>query len=150
MFFYLSSLLIVLGSNSISFRRYDEIAFIGIDRPAKRNALDEVTLNRLKDAVVNFENDDALTIGVIHGEGGSFCSGLDLKELSESDSLPKTFIRNVIFVYLKYSVIIRHIQGCTSNPHADILQPGHWHVALDPPVFNHNGLFKKIISLPAT
>ncbi|XP_044310964.1 mevalonyl-coenzyme A hydratase sidH-like isoform X3 [Varanus komodoensis] len=57
---------------------------IGINRPEVRNAVDQETARLLLDAFRAFEGDPSLTVAVLHGLGGNFCAGYDLKELAHS------------------------------------------------------------------
>ncbi|MFM9968305.1 MAG: enoyl-CoA hydratase/isomerase family protein [Burkholderiales bacterium] len=61
--------------------RHDTWAEIGLNRPARRNAITDVTAAELRDALVNFKGDTGINSLVIYGEGPSFCSGMDLKAL---------------------------------------------------------------------
>jgi len=55
------------------------IAVITIDRPQVRNAVDRATAEALAEAFRRFEADDALSVAVLTGAGGTFCAGADLK-----------------------------------------------------------------------
>lgn len=79
----------------LSLNKYDKVMAIGINRPEKRNAVNESVAKSLKEAIKNFENDDNLEAAVIFGEGGNFCAGYDLEELSESKNTPQHFLHNV-------------------------------------------------------
>lgn len=61
--------------------RHDNWAEIGLNRPARRNAVTDVTAAELRDALVKFKADAGIKSLVIYGEGPSFCSGMDLKAL---------------------------------------------------------------------
>ncbi|KAK4881328.1 hypothetical protein RN001_004647 [Aquatica leii] len=61
------------------------VTTFGINRPEKRNCINQTTAHALKVAIKNFEDDETSLVGVIHGIGGNFCAGYDLKELAESD-----------------------------------------------------------------
>lgn len=62
------------------------VAVITLDRPEVRNAIDGPTAAQLAAAVREFEADDSARTAVLYGNGGNFCSGLDLKALaSEPD-----------------------------------------------------------------
>ncbi len=52
---------------------------VTIDRPEARNAVDRPTAAALADAFRAFEADDALSVAVLTGAGGTFCAGADLK-----------------------------------------------------------------------
>lgn len=60
---------------------------IGINRPEACNALNYQTANKLSDAISDFEDDQNVSVGVIHGVGGNFCSGFDLKEMNKEPNL---------------------------------------------------------------
>jgi enoyl-CoA hydratase/carnithine racemase len=57
---------------------------IGLNRPAKRNALNDSIILELENAFQNLP--DAIGAVVIHGIGDHFCAGLDLSELNERDA----------------------------------------------------------------
>ncbi|MEJ1161348.1 crotonase/enoyl-CoA hydratase family protein [Prosthecomicrobium sp. N25] len=57
---------------------------IGINRPEKRNALNDATIAALDDAMSDLP--DGVGAVVIHGIGEHFCAGLDLSELTERDA----------------------------------------------------------------
>jgi len=63
---------------------------ITLNRPEKRNSLDEEMIQELKKAVDKFSDDDKVKSIVITGAGGNFCSGLYLdylNKISEFDIL---------------------------------------------------------------
>jgi enoyl-CoA hydratase len=50
-----------------------------LSRPERRNAVDGPTAAALADAFRAFDADDEAAVAVLHGEGGVFCAGADLK-----------------------------------------------------------------------
>ncbi|XP_001864522.2 probable enoyl-CoA hydratase [Culex quinquefasciatus] len=68
------------------------ITMIGLNRPQVRNAIDAETGRKLTAAIEQFENDETATVGVLHGIGGSFCSGYDLSEMTSPDYNPQSVI----------------------------------------------------------
>jgi len=60
----------------------DRVAVVTLHRPQRRNAVDGPTARALADAFRRFEADPAADVAVLHGEGGCFCAGADLKALS--------------------------------------------------------------------
>jgi enoyl-CoA hydratase len=50
-----------------------------LSRPERRNAVDGATAAALADAFRGFEAEDDAAVAVLHGEGGVFCAGADLK-----------------------------------------------------------------------
>ena len=68
----------------LTLERRGPIALLRLNRPAKRNAVNDSLVLALRDA---FEQLDAeVRAVVIAGEGEHFCAGLDLGELRERDA----------------------------------------------------------------
>lgn len=68
----------------------ENIAEITLNRPEKRNALNDSLINSLKDALKKTDADENLRAIVIKGAGKDFCSGADLsalQKIAESDVL---------------------------------------------------------------
>jgi enoyl-CoA hydratase/carnithine racemase len=61
--------------------RRDNYATITLNRPEKRNALNEPVMKALDEAITSFEDDKDVRAVIIRGAGGSFCSGIDLAEV---------------------------------------------------------------------
>jgi methylglutaconyl-CoA hydratase len=57
------------------------IATVVLNRPDKRNALDDVTIAELRDALVEAEQDEQVRIVLLRGAGKDFCAGADLSQL---------------------------------------------------------------------
>ncbi|SDJ54686.1 crotonase/enoyl-CoA hydratase family protein [Microbulbifer yueqingensis] len=53
--------------------------------PARRNAVDGPTATALRRAFEEFEGDDRLSVAVLAGSGGNFCSGADLSALADPE-----------------------------------------------------------------
>ena len=56
----------------------DHIALITLNRPERRNALNQALLSQLYDAVERVGTDDSIKVAIITGQGKAFCSGIDL------------------------------------------------------------------------
>ena len=54
-----------------------------LNRPKRRNALTGPLAVAMAAAVRQVSNNEAVSVVIIRGEGGAFCSGLDLKEFSQ-------------------------------------------------------------------
>ena len=66
----------------------NSIFTITLNRPEKRNALNDALINSLKEALRNADKDENLRAILIKGAGKDFCSGADLsalQKISESD-----------------------------------------------------------------
>ena len=64
---------------SVRVERDGAVTTVVIDRPEVRNAVDGVTAAALAEAFREFDADEAASVAVLCGEGGTFCTGADLK-----------------------------------------------------------------------
>jgi enoyl-CoA hydratase len=55
------------------------VSTVLLHRPERRNAVDGATAAALADAFRAFDADPDAAVAVLHGEGGAFCAGADLK-----------------------------------------------------------------------
>jgi enoyl-CoA hydratase/carnithine racemase len=69
-----------MAEEVLKVERRQNYATITLNRPEKRNALNEALMKALDDAIGSVENDREIRAIIIRGAGGSFCSGLDLAE----------------------------------------------------------------------
>lgn len=75
-------------ADEILVERNDRVAHLILNRPARRNALVGPMATLLADTIVELNADPELTVVVLRGAEGAFCSGLDLKEFGK-DPQPK-------------------------------------------------------------
>lgn len=68
------------------------VLLIGLNRPAKRNAINTDVVNGLRAAFDRLDTDASLAAGVVFGAGESFCSGMDLEAFA-AEGLPVGFER---------------------------------------------------------
>jgi enoyl-CoA hydratase len=68
-------------SNLVRIEHDGPVTIVTIDRPDRRNAVDDPTAIALVDAFRAFEDDDERLVAVLTGAGGHFCSGADLKAI---------------------------------------------------------------------
>ena len=66
-------------SEAVRVERDGAVFTVLLNRPERRNAVDGATAEALADAFREFERDDDAAVAVLHGEGGVFCAGADLK-----------------------------------------------------------------------
>lgn len=95
------------------------IAYITINRPEKRNALNAQVVSELKELFTDAENNDDVKIIVLKANGNAFCAGADLSYLKELQS--NTFEENLadsnhlkaLFeqIYLNKKVVIAQVEG---------------------------------------
>ena len=75
--------------NKVRYETWHHTAWITIDRPDVRNAIDHETALLLRDAVVRSEDDDDVWVSVVTGAGDDvFCAGADLKAMAASGPRP--------------------------------------------------------------
>ena len=55
------------------------VLLITLNRPRVRNAVDQALADALDSALTRLDSDPSLSVGILTGAGGHFCSGMDLK-----------------------------------------------------------------------
>ena len=66
-------------NGAVTLERNGPVTTIRLSRPHARNAVDGVTAAALADAFRAFDADPDASVAVLHGEGGTFCAGADLR-----------------------------------------------------------------------
>jgi enoyl-CoA hydratase len=66
-------------TEEVRVERDGPVCTVLLSRPERRNAVDGATAARLADAFREFDADPDAAVAVLHGEGGVFCAGADLK-----------------------------------------------------------------------
>ena len=64
---------------AVTVEREGPVTTVRLSRPHARNAVDGVTAAALADAFRAFDADPDASVAVLHGEGGTFCAGADLR-----------------------------------------------------------------------
>lgn len=82
-------------STVVNFKEEDGIAFIKLNRPDKRNALNPDMIQLLLSFFQKKEWDHSIKAVVISGEGKAFCSGADLKWLGDESLFTKQKLENL-------------------------------------------------------
>ncbi|MEO1248917.1 MAG: enoyl-CoA hydratase-related protein [Pseudomonadota bacterium] len=59
-------------------RKDSGITYLTLDRPEKRNAINEVMIDDLRRAMDELAADDGVRVVILHGRGRRFCAGADL------------------------------------------------------------------------
>src|ERR1700694_3060223 len=67
----------------VLFAVHDGIARITLNRPEKRNALNDAVVAELKATLRSAESNERVLVAVISGAGQDFCSGADLSALQK-------------------------------------------------------------------
>jgi enoyl-CoA hydratase len=72
-------------SGAVRVERDGPVFTVLLHRPERRNAVDGATAQALADAFREFDADPQAAVAVLHGEGGVFCAGADLKSAGTAD-----------------------------------------------------------------
>lgn len=68
-----------MSAEAVRVEREGPVHTVLLSRPERRNAVDGATAAALADAFRRFDEDPDAAVAVLHGEGGVFCAGADLK-----------------------------------------------------------------------
>jgi enoyl-CoA hydratase len=72
-------------SDAVQVSRAGPVTTVLLGRPERRNAVDGPTAAALADAFRAFDADPDAAVAVLHGAGGTFCAGADLKAVGGLD-----------------------------------------------------------------
>lgn len=105
--------------NFVLQEKKDRIGIITLNRPEKRNALNSVVIEELKEAFLSFDADDEVKVIVLRTSGSVFSAGADLQylqqlqknnfdeNLEDSNNLKELFL----LIYNLSKVVIAEVQG---------------------------------------
>ncbi len=71
-------------TDAVRVQRDGPLTTVLLSRPERRNAVDGATADALVAAFSEFDADPEASVAVLHGEGGVFCAGADLKAIGGS------------------------------------------------------------------
>ncbi|MGC4934773.1 crotonase/enoyl-CoA hydratase family protein [Gordonia sp. DT30] len=74
-----------MADSEVIVEKIDKTLVIKINRPGARNAVNGATARAIAEAVDELDASDDVAVGVLTGEGGTFCSGMDLKGFLTGD-----------------------------------------------------------------
>lgn len=74
-----------MADEVLKITRHANYAVLTLNRPEKRNALNQPLIEALNAALAQFENDKEIRALLLRGEGASFCAGIDLREVDEAE-----------------------------------------------------------------
>jgi enoyl-CoA hydratase len=75
----------VTESNELTVERRDRVMVMTMDRPQARNAMSLTMARQIAVALDELDDSPELSVGVITGAGGTFCSGMDLKGFARGE-----------------------------------------------------------------
>src|SRR5712675_1270889 len=109
-----------------------EVLTVGLNRPAKRNALNDGIMLAIQDCFSNLP--DGIGAVVIHGIGEHFSSGLDLSELTDhdaTDGLRHSQMWHRVFDRIQYSrvPVIAALRGAVIGGGLELACAAHIRVA---------------------
>ena len=82
--------------STVSVERYEHVARVTLNRPAKRNAMSSDVAAELTSAFLSLADEADLRAVVLSGEGPSFCGGADVTELASlTPETADSFIRGL-------------------------------------------------------
>src|SRR5260221_14762182 len=70
-----------MADSGIKVRVEGEIAYIALNRPEKRNAINQAMLRALPEAIDEVDRNDVRAV-IIYGEGQAFSAGIDFSSLA--------------------------------------------------------------------
>ena len=70
---------------SVRIEKSGPVTTVILDRPAVKNAVDRATAAALAEAFRAFDADPTASVGVLHGDHGTFCAGADLKAIASGE-----------------------------------------------------------------
>jgi enoyl-CoA hydratase/carnithine racemase len=65
--------------SKLRYEKRDRIAYLTINRPEARNAIDPDVHALMIEAWIDFRDDDSVDVAILTGAGDAFCAGADLK-----------------------------------------------------------------------
>ena len=91
----------------------NNIMTITLNRPEKKNALNNVMMNELNYALAYAKQESSIRVAVIAAEGNIFCAGADLTRTKSESNVPKLKNNDDISLSLRhlYKPVICKIQG---------------------------------------
>src|SRR5437870_10310716 len=120
------------SSDLLKIEQKGAVLTVGLNRPAKRNALNDGIILAIQDYFSNLPDDIGSV--VIHGIGDHFSSGLDLSELSDHDAtggLLHSQMWHRVFDRIQYSrvPVIAALQGAVIGGGLELACAAHIRVA---------------------
>jgi len=103
----------------IKYNIKERIAYITLNRPEKRNALNAELVNELKDAIRIAEKDNKVKVIVIKANGKAFCAGADLAYLQSFQNFTyeenlqdsKNLMELYKMIYFSEKIFIAQVEG---------------------------------------
>jgi enoyl-CoA hydratase/carnithine racemase len=78
------------------YEKRDRIAYLTINRPEARNAIDQEVHGLMIEAWADFRDDDSVDVAILTGAGEAFCAGADLKSYIPAVMRGEMDIRGIV------------------------------------------------------
>src|SRR5581483_12427920 len=75
-------------TETLLIEREGPVTVVTINRPERRNAVDSVCADQLRETFEAFDTDDEQSVAILTGAEGTFCAGADLKGVAAGDRRP--------------------------------------------------------------
>jgi enoyl-CoA hydratase len=75
-------------TDPIVVEHHGPVTVVSITRPERRNAVDSLGADHLRQAFLAFDRDEDQSVAILTGSDGTFCAGADLKAVAEGDRRP--------------------------------------------------------------
>ena len=72
-----------MADDVLKVERHPNYVTLILNRPEKRNALNQVLFEALDAELAKIENSPEIRAVILRGEGRAFCSGIDLREIGQ-------------------------------------------------------------------
>ena len=113
--------------SKVLYEKRDRIAYVTINRPEARNAIDPDVHRLMIETWADFRDDDSVDVAILTGAGDAFCAGADLKTYIPpiiEDATPAR-IREIVELGLERL----HARACTGSTSRSIAAVNGWALA---------------------
>ena len=97
---------------TLQVRKEGPIDWLSLDRPDRLNALNGTMVDELNDYLESLMTDDSVRIVVMRGNGRAFCSGIDIKDISQGQGVVGNGISADIAAQRRVSEVVRRMRRC--------------------------------------
>lgn len=81
----------------VLYKKKDKIAYITLNQPDRLNAVDLQATKELAEIWKNFRDDNEVWVGILSGNGKSFCAGADIGKMGSEKEEKWTIKKSLIF-----------------------------------------------------
>ena len=119
-------------------KREGRVLIATMNRPEKRNALNSRMCRDLVSAIEKANDDAGIGAILLQGAGNTFCAGMDLEEVLDSEASELNAIHEKIFTLWAYIVkpIVASIQGSAHGGGFGLVANAHVAISADDAVFS--------------